>query len=271
MNEVDERTLKCVDNPEFYKFPGQRCSRAELCQGKLVDGYCRGKDAGEDCASHLECDVGLRCGLNSKCEEAALEGEYCDDGHLLCQSYLYCQEGTCKRYGSIPNGHPAGRGGVDLCESHYLNSHKVCDEGPTLKGEVFVESTDVTCVYSNGEENKAVCGFHEDGKAICKPGAATLLSEWKELLEYLSRKPRCHVYMSDLAQCDYAEHIGDRVYLRGRLAYAHLHFYTQVQMNPPCVQQFNHPEYFELLNRHNSAATVSALLAALIALLFVLL
>jgi len=271
MNEVGERNLRCSENPEFYKHPGQKCATGGLCLGHVEGGFCRGKKLGEECKDHLECDVGLRCGGDYKCEEASLEGEYCDLDFKLCQSYLYCKEGECIRYGTIPNGHPPGDGGVDLCESHYLNKHDVCEEGPVLKGEVFVNSNEDLCAYSNGEENKAVCGYHEDGKAICKPGAGTLLSEWNELLEYLKRKPRCHPMIGILGQCDYGINVGERVYLKGRLAYAHLHWFTAIQKNPPCVQKFNYPEYFELLNQHNSGATLSVFFATLLALFFVLL
>ena len=273
MSETDDRTLKCIDDIEFFKLPGFRSKNADLCHNKILEnGFCRGKKAGEVCDHHLDCDIGLRCGLSMKCEEAALEGEHCDDEYLLCQSYLYCKENQCIKFGSITNGHPPGKFDSDLCESHYLNSHGVCEEGPTLIGDIFVDSREHKCVYSNEVENYAVCGYHADGKAICKPGEATLLPEWKELLAYLAAQPRCHSYISHLSQCDIAESfVGERAYVRGRIAYAHLHYYTQLQKTPGCVQRFSHPEYFELMKRYNGATTISAFLAALIAVLFVLL
>jgi len=182
MNEVDDATMRCLDNPEFTKYPGQKCSREDLCLTKrIVDGYCRGKALAQECDTHLYCDVGLMCGLSLTCEPAIEEGEYCDDGHLKCQSYLNCMEGHCRKYGTIENGHSPGRQGSDMCQSRFVNSHGVCDEAPTLKGEIFVESNDMKCVYSNGEENKAVCGYHTDGKAICKPGMATLTPLWTDV------------------------------------------------------------------------------------------
>ena len=100
---------------------------------------------------------------------------------LLCKSHLACFDGYCTNYGSLPNGKRIGQNGVDLCQSHYVNNNGVCEDGPTLIGDVFVNSTDTICHYSNGDEYSAVCGYHRDGKAICKPGAATLLDEWKEV------------------------------------------------------------------------------------------
>lgn len=186
MNEVDETTIRCVDNPEFFKWPGMRCNKEELCYGRrIVNGYCRGKALGESCESHFDCDVGLRCGLDRMCDPAAEVYERCDGEYLLCQSYLYCKENTCVPYGSLPNDTPLGRGTVDLCESRYKDNHDVCREGPTLRGDVYVENTDVLCVYSNGDEPRAVCGFHVDGKAICRPGAASLMKEWGDVITSL--------------------------------------------------------------------------------------
>lgn len=182
MNEVEESTMRCLDSPDFFKWPGMKCAREDMCYGKkIINGFCRGKSIGDDCDSHFDCDVGLRCGLDKKCDPAAEENERCDGDFLLCQSYLSCRENTCVPFGSLPNGHPLGRSSVDLCQSRYKNSHDVCEEGPTLRGEVFVDNTDVLCVYTNQEENRAVCGFHEDGKAICRPGAASLMGEWADV------------------------------------------------------------------------------------------
>jgi hypothetical protein len=159
-----------------------KSSREDQCYGhKLVGGFCRGKTLGEPCDNHFDCDVGLRCGLDRLCDPASEEGQRCDSEYLLCQSYLTCREGECIHYGSLADGTPLGRGTVDLCKSRYANAHDVCEAGPTLRGPIFVDNTDALCVYSNGDEPRAVCGFHKDGKAICKPGAATLLNEWADV------------------------------------------------------------------------------------------
>jgi len=181
MNEQDDRTVRCLKDIDFTKYPGFKCNRADLCHGTLKDGFCRGKSEGSVCTDHIDCDVGLRCGLELKCERAAEEGERCDDAYLLCQSYLMCKEGTCMRYGFLDNGHNPGKAGVDACHSHYLDTHGVCNEGPFLRGEVFVESNDINCVYSDGREGHAVCGYHAEGKAICKPGEITLEPRWHEV------------------------------------------------------------------------------------------
>ncbi len=75
-----------------------------------------------------------------------------------------------------------------------------------------------------------------------------------------------------MAQCDYAaETVGRRVYMKARLDYYKLEYYTQLQGVPDCVQKFSYPEYFELLNEYSGAGTVSAVLAVFIALLVALL
>lgn len=74
-----------------------------------------------------------------------------------------------------------------------------------------------------------------------------------------------------MGQCDFAIGIGERPYYKGRIAYSDLHFYTQLQKVPPCVQKFLHPEYFELKGKLNGASTYTALIAALLALFLALL
>lgn len=75
-----------------------------------------------------------------------------------------------------------------------------------------------------------------------------------------------------MAQCDYAVNTMDeRLYYRGRMAYYHLHHFSQIQKVPDCLQKFVYSDYFDLLGKYNDASTLSALLAALVAVLFVLL
>lgn len=74
-----------------------------------------------------------------------------------------------------------------------------------------------------------------------------------------------------MSQCDIAESVGRRPYIKGRIDYYKLHYYTQLQGVPECVQKFTYPEYFGLKEEHSGAVTVSAILAALVALLVVLL
>lgn len=184
MNEVDDLNMKCLSNPEFIKLPGQKCNVPANCMGTLRDGYCRGKAAGEKCTQHIECDVGLRCGLDLVCETAAVEGERCDEEHLRCHSYLYCRENVCTRYGSMADDSHPGKGGEDLCVSHHVDKSGVCRPGPKLLGPTIVDTNEHKCVYDNGEEDYAVCGYHAEGKAICKPGDGELMEDWRAVLFY---------------------------------------------------------------------------------------
>lgn len=188
INSIHEDPERCRENPEFYKHPGQRVKDPKLCLGKdVVDGFCRGKRKDDPCETHFECDVGLYCGNEMKCTEGIEETGHCDVDYHLCQSYLYCLEGTCVRYGSVLNGHNPGRGGEDLCETRYVNSRGQCDYGPKLKGQIFVDHRDSICAYTNDEEHPAVCGYHKDGKAICRPGAGDELmeKEWKDVNHFI--------------------------------------------------------------------------------------
>ena len=74
-----------------------------------------------------------------------------------------------------------------------------------------------------------------------------------------------------MGQCDFAIGIGERPYLKGRIAYSDLHFFTQLQKVPPCVQKFVHPEYFEIKGKYSGATTYSVFIAAILALFLALL
>lgn len=65
--------------------------------------------------------------------------------------------------------------------------------------------------------------------------------------------------------------VGRRTYLKGRLDYYKVHYYSSIQSVPDCMQRYVYPEYFELINEYSSAGSISAMIAAIIALLFVLL
>ena len=255
--------IKCTEK-DIFKHVGQRCGSKDICDGKVVDGYCRGKEIGEKCLGHSDCDLDLICKPGEeKCSPAADLGQDCSSDYP-CKSYLYCRDSTCIEYGSIKNGVNPGPDNPDLCESHYINNQRLCAEGPKLKGDIIVSSPSVRCYYSNGDETAAECGYHKDGKAICKPGAADLLSEWKNLLAYLKLKPKCNPIGSNLGLCDYGEKVGEQEYLQARIAYAHLHYYGKVKDNPECVQKYQYQEYFEALKRYNGDIRVSALLSLLI-------
>jgi len=178
LKDTDYVDYSCINDPDFLCIPGQKCARAGLCFGKIINGICRGKAYNEICDNHIDCDVGLYCGLERKCVKALNEGEKCSENEL-CQSYLTCHEGKCVVFGYIENGYQIDN--PDLCRSHYINKNGVCDEGPELKGEIFRDNTDEICLYSDGTETKPVCGYHSGGKAICKPGESQLKYLWNDL------------------------------------------------------------------------------------------
>ena len=88
----------------------------------------------------------------------------------------------------------------------------------------------------------------------------------------MDQKPLCHPYYTDMGQCDYAiKEMSERLYYRGRIAYFHLHHFTQIQKVAECVKKYTDPVYFSLVEKYNDASTLSVLFAALITMLFVLL
>lgn len=252
IHDDDAVSKRCIDNPEGLKWAGNKASDAAHCMsGKIENGICRGITKDQPCTDHYQCDIGLHCGTTGNCEPSIEEGEYCDGELILCQSYLYCREKQCIRWGSLENGVSIGRGSEDLCITRFANKHGVCDEAPFLRGKVLVESNNETCSYTNGEDNRAVCGFHEKGYGICKPGMHNLTSYWEQLVDYMNAKPQCHPQFSPLSQCDNAIHIGEGKYYKGRIAYTTLHQYTQILGVLPCMENMVSQEYFEFVHLHN--------------------
>jgi len=264
----DNSAVKCGPDIDIKVYPGARLRGPNSCLGKPVGEYCRGKNIDEPCTFHYECDVGLMCGQEKKCAKASEEGQYCDE-HSVCKSYLYCREDRCIKYGSIKNHVNPGRNNPDLCESRYIY-RGVCAPAPKLDGLIFVDHAEDVCDYDNGDAQPAKCGFHKNGKAICKPGEADVVSDWKNLLNYLNKKPECNPALSHLSMCDYAEHQLGREYLRAAIAYWKLHNFVEIQENAECAKPFTHPAYFDLVRRYGSATSVSALLGLLIATLLFL-
>lgn len=182
IHDNDVESKRCIDNPEMITWPGQKANSTEKCMtGKVVDGFCRGKALNEACAHHMECDVGLRCGLNLVCEPGSEYLGDCNDEFNPCQSYLYCREGYCMKYGSLEIGDSIGRGSADLCKTRYADNHGVCQQATYLRGPVLRENENETCSYENGVTEKAKCGFNSEGKAICKPGPLNLTTEWEQV------------------------------------------------------------------------------------------
>jgi len=160
----DEPAVKCLSDSDIKVYPG--ADSKVLIPVHTIDGYCRGKGLDEPCNTHYECDVGLMCGIEKKCANAAEEGEYCNRENSLCKSYLYCRAERCIKYGSTKNHMNPGTNDPDLCESRYIY-RGVCAPAPRLNGKIIVDNVEHICDYDNGSHEFARCGFHKDPKAIC--------------------------------------------------------------------------------------------------------
>lgn len=196
----------------------------------------------------LTCSVRNSSSTSKVCKAAAKEGEYCDF-ETLCKSYLHCRKNKCIKYGSVKNNENPGEENPNLCESHYMN-RGICAEGPKLDGDIFVDHNEDICDYTNGEKRNAQCGYHKDGKAICRAGEGDLESEWIVFRHYLDQKPECNSYVSPMSMCDYAEKQLGRTYLRAGIAYYQLNQFVDIQGNAECVKKHNNPKYFEMLKKY---------------------
>lgn len=265
----DTSSTKCTDTTSIPLAPGDKITSTGKCHGTARGGYCRGKNIGEACEYQFDCDVGLTCGIQKTCVKAAEAGQYCNDEDMMCKSYLYCRENICIKYGSVKDNFNPGKNDPDLCESHHLH-RGVCAVAPKLDGKIFVEHTEDICDYTNGDHEPAQCGFHKNGKAICKPGDGDLVSEWKDVLKFLERKPECNSYISHLSICDYAEVQVGRDYVKAAVGYWRLHNFVELQENADCVKPYTNPKYFDLLAKYNSATTLSVFFGLLLTILLLI-
>eukprot|EP00826_Nyctotherus_ovalis_P004547 TRINITY_DN10995_c0_g1_i3.p1 TRINITY_DN10995_c0_g1~~TRINITY_DN10995_c0_g1_i3.p1 ORF type:complete len:275 (+),score=33.84 TRINITY_DN10995_c0_g1_i3:166-990(+) len=203
MNDMQNHTIYCHKKIEHKKLPGQKFanSPAECFSGKGdSEGFCRGNPAGSSCAKDgvAECDVDLYChpAVNI-CLEASNTGEYCND-YTKCKSNLLCswEDGTryrCRSYGVYPNGKLLGLGDEkEICQSDYVSENSRCEEAPQLLGSNVRDNEGDKCEYTRGYPEYSSCGYHEKGKAVCRRGAKDLEKEWKMIIAYLNRKPKCH-------------------------------------------------------------------------------
>ena len=88
-------------------------------------------------------------------------------------------------------------------------------------------------------------------------GEADLASDWRNLLDYLNKKPECNPAVSHLSMCDYGEHQLGLEYFKGAVAYWKLYYFVGIQENAECAKPFTYPDYFDLLKRYDNVTSVS--------------
>jgi hypothetical protein len=285
MNDKENTTIRGQKKMPRYKLAGETYeSSPDECFTKKHDeeGFCRGNGHGEGCGNggDADCDVDLYCDVKKRtCESAGLFDHSCYYDEK-CASYLTCSwnDGVmfkCKPYGFYEVGTMVGPGEEDdACKSNYINSTYYCDTGPKLIGEIERNSPGEKCTYSHGEYDYSKCYYHAGGKAICKQGMGPLEPDWKIVVEYLHKHPKCHVSIP-LAQCDMGRKVvsSDEEWAKVWMAISRVHWDAHFQGMPKCLKQYIHPESFKFEKKEPDFAalpTISLVVGAVVGLVLLL-
>lgn len=281
MNDLENTTIRCHNRFMRKRLAGEKYHDSpKECFSEHYDteGYCRGAVYGQSCSNNgdADCDVDLYCSERKVCEHAKLEGEHCNAVDK-CASYLLCswEDGydyKCRPYGYHSNGDTLGPGDEDdICRSRYLNDEAVCEKGPRLTHSNIRDMPGEKCTYTHGPNDLARCFYHHEGKAICRKGAGDMEKDWNTVLEYLRKRPKCHVTIP-LAQCD----MGALVYTDKTeweklwFTLSEIHWEAQLEGLLPCMHRFVHPEAFKYGEKKSYGSFLTASLASIIAILFLL-
>ncbi len=259
---MENTTIHCHNRFPHRRLAGEKYRESpKECFTGIADekGYCRGAKYGESCSNNgvADCDVDMFCSEKKVCEHARLEGEYCNLREK-CASYLICawEDGVdhrCRPYGFHTNDQQLGPGDEnEICRSHFLNDKFVCEAGPKLTHNNIRDQPGDKCTYTHGENSVAHCWYHSEGKAVCQRGAGELMDEWDMVLNYLGKRPSCHV-MLPMAQCDMGREVmpTQEEWEKVWFSISKLHWEHQFEGLLPCMRQFVHPEAFKY-HRENS-------------------
>lgn len=162
----------CSSDPK-KRYPGEYCTENEECISNNCDSErCKASKAG-DCEDHYECDVGYFCNSTGKCENLIPENKTCGPDKK-CHVNLICNQGTCIKYGSVPNDEKASAPAA--CKSHFIAGNKTCQEGYKLESpkEACKENK---CIYTRSNEKitrECSCGITEEGNSYCNLGEADI-------------------------------------------------------------------------------------------------
>lgn len=188
MNDAENKTIHCHKRIARKRLAGEKYHESpKECFTEKADekGYCRGAEYGQSCSNNgdADCDVDLYCSERKVCEHAKLEGENCHPD-WKCASYLMCtyEDGVimkCRPYGTYSDGTTTGPGDEDdVCHSRYINNDYKCEKGPALTHPNLRDTPGEKCIYTHGDNDVAKCFYHNEGKAICRRGAADIRSDW---------------------------------------------------------------------------------------------
>ena len=283
----DTSSGSCVpkQNTTQKAYPGEFCTSNSTCKYgtcvKFGKKYkCQGKDQGEDCSVHEECNPGLMCAANDTCQpQIAIGKSGCRDkydcvNNAQCNFTRGVSDGLCVELMS---------GGIgERVSDCVASSSQVCSSGVCEATGIFGSfgvcikpfrskvsnpnmcTDDTQCIGTNGKDDvigTCRCGYNEQGFAYCEafPGdfeGTNYLSTWYYALE--DSQGECNTKRRDKTGCleviDWVEEVTQATFM--------FENYPWIVNNDYCVKQIYTNEYW-------SSALQSCLAAlALIAIYF---
>ena len=142
--------------------PGSTSSNPQSCyEGVESNGYCRGTAAGEQCGGTTMCDVGTYCCKGTSCTSTTCTKSsvpYTGTCSLMydCPPLYACHQGTCTKYGSLPNGSNftvfTALSQAWVCQSYWVDPTTLqCADGYSVVGGARINPATDTCgIIYNG-------------------------------------------------------------------------------------------------------------------------
>jgi hypothetical protein len=162
----EEGDFDCTDPTKLTtQDPGEYCSIDTQCFSKnCTNKACVGKEEGQDCADHVDCNPGLFCSQN-KCALLKKEHEPCSITDSKCVLGTTCLKGLCEPLLSKKEGDPVVA--AAQCESFYMNAGKCAPGRKRISNDTCPENK---CEYSSGGEEPCSCGLVGSGIKVCPAG-----------------------------------------------------------------------------------------------------
>ena len=191
------------------KHPGERVLESEWCVNNITkNGYCRGREIGEECKRNSDCDIGLYCQRKSfLCEDnTRTKNSYCESP-AHCPPLFGCHNSKCTQFATLPLGtklravNGLGISDVWLCQSFWAdpNSQK-CSGGFNIGINQRVNKDKCDIIY-NGKHTgekwgkgknlflkglaEGSCCYSGDGEATCPHSTAHQREYYREIASFI--------------------------------------------------------------------------------------
>lgn len=236
----------CTTNNTIELFlPGDACQKNEDClYASCIDSVCKGKLLGVECENHNDCDPGLYCSEEGKCENQKEFDNYCADTYE-CVNNCTCNMNRCTFYYSVKSG--LGADNSAACLSGYLEEGYCADALLSrFHGQPCTYDNDCQYVDSEGISKKTgtcICGFNAGAFSYCPltQGDAEFLAYLRAFQFILLSNVDCHT----LRRFGPCLNIEDAVYKDYTQALKLYNDFPKLMMNDECIAKNINWDYWK--------------------------